>query len=90
MKPSRPSSIHGVRHREMVALLVKTRVEAGVSQTELANALALKQPDVSKIENNERRLDVIEFFDVIKYISIRSGNPGLAKELVNILLNGEV
>ncbi|MFL9877127.1 helix-turn-helix transcriptional regulator [Herbaspirillum rhizosphaerae] len=88
MKFTRLSSIHDVRHQRLIGLLVKARNEAGISQTELAHALGLKQPDISKIENNERRLDVIEFLDVVTFISIRCKRPSLVREIINQILEG--
>ncbi len=37
------------------------RKEAGVSQAEMAKHLDLCQPDISKIETFDRRLDALEF-----------------------------
>lgn len=89
MKLTRPSSIHNKRHRDMIALLVKARTEARVSQTELAYALHMKQPDISKIENNERRLDVIEFLDIVRHISLRCDNPRLIGEILAQIIEEE-
>jgi transcriptional regulator with XRE-family HTH domain len=47
-------------------LLKQTRLEAGVSQTELARRLKRPQPFVSYIERGERRVDVIEFYAIMR------------------------
>jgi len=51
-------------------LLIQARKTAGISQTELAEKLAKPQSFVSKYERGERRLDVIEFFEVAQAIGI--------------------
>jgi transcriptional regulator with XRE-family HTH domain len=66
----------------MVSLLIEARQKAGISQSELAIALELKQPDISKIENNERRIDFIEFLDILTYIAKKSENPNLVMSAI--------
>jgi len=44
------------------------RVEAGLTQTELASRLGPDQTFVSKYESGERRLDVIELREVCRAI----------------------
>ena len=46
-------------------MLVETRTKAGLSQEALAKRLGRPQSYVSKFERGERRLDVIEFFEVM-------------------------
>ncbi|MBF0634331.1 MAG: helix-turn-helix transcriptional regulator [Nitrospinae bacterium] len=62
------------------------RLDAGVSQLDLAKAVGLKQPDISKIENNERRLDFIEFLDILEYIAKQSKDRTLVKKTIQRLL----
>nr|WP_279291133.1 helix-turn-helix transcriptional regulator [Pseudomonas sp. S25] len=47
-----------------MTLLLEARIEAGLTQKELATKLGRPQSFVSKTENAERRLDVIEFMDL--------------------------
>ncbi len=63
------SSIHSSRYRELIAHLVELRHKAGKSQSQVATALNLDQPDISKIENFERRLDALEFLKWIECVS---------------------
>lgn len=56
------SSIHDPEYREIVNVLIELRKKASLSQTDLADAIGLTQPDISKIERRERRIDVLEFF----------------------------
>jgi transcriptional regulator with XRE-family HTH domain len=51
-------------------LLIAARKTAGVTQAELAARLARPQSFVSKIERGERRLDVVEFFEVAQALGI--------------------
>jgi len=45
-------------------VLIDQRKRAGLSQAELARRLRKPQSFVSKFERAERRLDVVEFFNV--------------------------
>lgn len=49
---------------EMIKILVKTRVDAGVTQVQLARMLNKPQSWVSFVETNVRRIDVIEFYAI--------------------------
>ena len=53
-------------------LLIKARKSAKITQQELADKLGKPQSFISKYENGERRLDVIEFMKVCKAIKINS------------------
>lgn len=46
--------------RRLQRLLRSVREEAGIRQVDLARALGVPQSYVSKYENGERRLDVVE------------------------------
>jgi transcriptional regulator with XRE-family HTH domain len=58
-----PRSVHTDDYKRLIGLLVAARRAAGITQTDLARSLAKPQSYVSKIENGERRLDVVEFCD---------------------------
>lgn len=49
---------------KMIKILVKARKDAGVTQVQLAKILSKPQPWVSQVENNIRRIDVIEFYAI--------------------------
>jgi transcriptional regulator with XRE-family HTH domain len=51
-------------------MLVEARKEAGLTQAQLAERLRRPQSYVSKYENGERRLDVLEFSDVAEELGI--------------------
>lgn len=50
--------------------LVAARKEAGVTQAELAARLGKPQPFVSNIERGERRVDVIEFYQIAEALGL--------------------
>lgn len=55
------------KHYALVTgLLTRARKEAGISQVELARRLKRPQPFISYIERGERRVDVIEFYAIMK------------------------
>jgi transcriptional regulator with XRE-family HTH domain len=55
-------------------LLREARVNAGLSQEEVAKRLNRPQSYVSKYESGERRLDVIEFMRVVKVLEVAPEN----------------
>jgi transcriptional regulator with XRE-family HTH domain len=61
-------SIYSKRYRQFLDLLIQARKEADLTQVEVASRLDRPQSFVSKSENGERRLDVVEFLDVAKAI----------------------
>ncbi len=69
------------KHLQFQRLLIQAREKAGLSQQELADRLGHHQTYVSKCERGERRVDVIEFLEVMKAIG---SNPiRLIKQLVD-------
>ena len=54
-------STHTPEYRALRNVLKKTRAEAGLSQRDLATKLGTPHSWVAKVENGERRIDVIEF-----------------------------
>ncbi len=55
---------------EVVRSIRKTRIHLDLTQADLARALGRPQSFVSKFERGERRLDVIEFLDVARALSL--------------------
>jgi len=53
-------SVHSKEYKDIIDRLKAGRIEAGLSQHEVANKLGKPQSYVSKIESGERRLDVAE------------------------------
>lgn len=54
------SSIHDPEYHRIVDALIYLREEAKLSQKAIAQAIGLTQPDISKIERRERRIDILE------------------------------
>ncbi len=61
-------SVHSEANRLLRALVLEARVQAGLTQRDLAERLGRPQSFVAKYELGERRLDVIEFSTVVRAI----------------------
>ena len=67
------------RQRKLLALLIKLRKAKDLTQADVAARLKRTQSFVAKYEGGERRLDIIEFVDVVQALG---GDPGdVLKEL---------
>lgn len=69
-------SIHRDEYTKLIEKLVTARKEQGITQIQLSKKLRKPQSYVSKYENKERRLDVLEFIEIAKALDID------AKELI--------
>jgi transcriptional regulator with XRE-family HTH domain len=63
-------SIHTSQHKQLLVLLRKIRLEAGLTQAQLAEILNTDQTVISKIESGERRIDVLELREICKATGI--------------------
>lgn len=63
-------STYSEKYQALLVLLVTERKARGITQAALAEKLQQPQSFVSKIENGERRLDVIEFLEMANHLSI--------------------
>lgn len=59
-------STHSEPYKILLEVLVETRQRAGVTQTELARRIKRPQPYMSMVERGERRIDVIQFYAIMK------------------------
>lgn len=59
---------HRRAYAELGTALHEARTRAGLTQVEVARRLGRPQSFVAKYEDNERRLDVIEFLTVVRAI----------------------
>lgn len=59
-------SIHDGRYRQLIQQLISLREQREVTQVQLAAALGRPQSYVAKVENLDRRLDVVELADWLK------------------------
>lgn len=64
-------SIYSDKSAQLQELLIKARVDAGLTQQQLADKLGNPQSFVAKYEGGERRLDVIEFIEVCQMIGTK-------------------
>lgn len=63
-------SIHRKEYKKLLDALVAARKAKGITQQDLADALGKPQSYISKIENGERRLDILEFNELCKIIEV--------------------
>lgn len=59
-----------IEHTIFLNLLRKTRIEAGLRQSDLAHRLGVPQSMISKYEVGERRVDVLELRDICESIGV--------------------
>jgi transcriptional regulator with XRE-family HTH domain len=59
-----------MKKRRLAALLRKVRVDANLTQGQIAENIGQTQSYVSKYENGEQRLDLIELESVCKAVGI--------------------
>lgn len=57
-------SPHSSRYRRLLARLREARLQAGLTQADVAESLGRTQSFVSKCESGERRVDVVELLDL--------------------------
>lgn len=66
-------SLRTAAHQALVQILVRARIKAGLTQTELGRRLGRSQTWVSNIERSERRLEVIEFAQLCCELKLQPG-----------------
>ena len=72
-------SIFTAQYDRLCTILIQARVDAGMSQEQLAECLGRPQSFVSKFETKQRRLDVVEFLEVAN--CLRANGPELLARL---------
>ena len=73
-------SIYHPQYKKIVNWLISERLMRNITQEQLAQKLNRPQSFVSKYENCERRLDIIEFIEICKALN---ANP---QDLVESLI----
>jgi len=68
--PARTKSIYTARYKRFKELLCRYREQAGLTQTQLAEAVGRPQSFVSKIESGERRLDIVELLQLLAVVGV--------------------
>lgn len=76
------SSIYSQEYQLVISTLRNSRLEQGLTQTTLAKALGKPQSFIAKVENGERRLDVVEFIHLAKLLSIDPA--GVIKKIMDL------
>lgn len=77
-------TIYSADYSTLIDLLTAERKRLGLSQSEVALNLEMAQSDVSKIENQERRIDVLEFKKLLTAYRV-SENPILNSQIKKFL-----
>jgi len=53
-------TIYTVQHKNLVKKLIESRLEAGLTQSEVARKIGKPQSFISRLESAQRRIDAIE------------------------------
>ena len=69
-----PKTLRSPRQSRLVEIIVQRRLEAGLTQTELARRLGRYQSVVAAIEGGGRRVDVVELLDLADAIGFDAGD----------------
>ncbi|MDR0172289.1 helix-turn-helix domain-containing protein [Enterobacter sichuanensis] len=62
------ASVYSDEYQRVINALKKARKEKGITQAQLADALGKPQSFIAKVENGERRLDVVEFVHLARLL----------------------
>lgn len=65
------TTIHLVAYRAFQGKLLAARKAAGLTQAELADKLGKPQSFVSKAEAGDRRLDVVEYLNLVRHLGLQ-------------------
>lgn len=63
-------SIRSPRHRALLAVLVASRHQAGLTQMELATLMKTTQSKIAQIESGQRQVYVSELFEFAKALKV--------------------
>jgi transcriptional regulator with XRE-family HTH domain len=66
-----PKSRHTARYEHLLGVLRAARIEAGLTQVQVAKHFRTHASFVSKVESGERRVDVVELADFCKLYGVR-------------------
>lgn len=64
------TTIHDIRFEAMIKLLKDARLQQGHTQEELSLKLGQHRIYINKVESGQRRLDVVELFDLCKELDL--------------------
>ncbi|HBL4915801.1 TPA: helix-turn-helix transcriptional regulator [Enterobacter hormaechei] len=64
------ASVYSEEYQRVINALKKARKEKGITQAQLAEALGKPQSFIAKVENGERRLDVVVFVHLARLVGV--------------------
>ena len=64
------SSIHDPRYRKLIQKLIAIRELRKITQVELATSLEKNQSYIAKVENYDRRIDILELYDWLTALDV--------------------
>ncbi|HAS22652.1 helix-turn-helix transcriptional regulator [Idiomarina loihiensis] len=67
-------TLHSPQHQRLVAWLKKARCDQGLTMRDLAAKLGVPHSFVGKVEQCERRLDLIEFIEYCEALDLDPGD----------------
>ncbi|MFQ1044578.1 helix-turn-helix domain-containing protein [Acinetobacter sp. NIOH-H-8] len=79
------SSIHDPRYKKIIDGLISTRESLNITQVQLAATLKRPQSYIAKVENLDRRIDLIELLDWLNALNIQSGTFLILLQQLRIL-----
>jgi len=75
------TSIYSEQYQLLIKKLRQTRRDQGLTQAAVAERLGKPQSFIAKVENGERKLDVIEFIHLAQLLSLDPA--GVIKSMMN-------
>ncbi|WP_373240603.1 helix-turn-helix domain-containing protein [Kluyvera ascorbata] len=64
------TSVYSIEYQMVIKALREVRVAGHITQEELGKALGRPQSFIAKVENGERRLDIVEFVHLCRLVGI--------------------
>lgn len=64
------TSVYSEEYQLVITALKNARKARGITQAQLAEALGKPQSFIAKVENGERRLDVVEFVHLARLVGV--------------------
>ncbi|EDS8886670.1 helix-turn-helix transcriptional regulator [Salmonella enterica] len=64
------TSVYSIEYQMVIKALREARVADHITQEELGKALGRPQSFIAKVENGERRLDIVEFVHLCRLVGI--------------------
>lgn len=64
------TSVYSIEYQMVIRTLRDARIAGHITQEELGKALGKPQSFIAKVENGERRLDIVEFVHLCRLIGI--------------------